>query len=92
MFGFFSKNKPNKSVDDAAAEGAVDISHLSDAKQKLFAQLRAKREELGPEEIAKMERAVKLDALKKQVKSDIENDDDKRGRLLDEIRFEMKKD
>lgn len=88
MFGFFNKDKKAKAEKPSGT--SVDVSHLSDAKQQLFAQLKAKREELGPEEIAKMQKAVKMDALKKQIKSDIENDEVKRGRLLDEIRFGMK--
>ena len=88
MFGLFKKKDENKATD--AIEQSVDVSHLSDAKQQLFAQLKAKREELGPEEIAKMQRAVKLDAMKKQMKSDIDNDEAKRNRLLDEIRFSIK--
>ena len=88
MFGIFKKKKEKDSAD--ISEEAVDVSHLSDAKQQLFAQLKAKREELGPEEIAKMQKAVKLDAIKKQMKSDIESDENKRNRLLDEIRFSMK--
>lgn len=86
MFGFFSKNKSSDTQDDA-----IDVSHLSDAKQKLFEQLKAKRNELGPDEIEKMQRAVKADALKKQIKSDIENDENKRNRLLDEIRYGLKR-
>jgi hypothetical protein len=89
MFGFFSK-KDKKNSDAPVQTEGVDVSHLSNAKQQLFAQLKAKREELGPEEIAKMQKAVKLDAMKKQMKSDIENDEDKRNRLLDELRFNMK--
>ena len=90
MFGLFGK-KDKKKAEEAESNGeAVDVSHLSDAKQQLFAQLKAKRDELGPEEIERMQKAVKLDALKKQMKSDIENDEDKRNRLLDEIRLGMK--
>ncbi len=90
MFGLFGKKDKNKAEDTEGNPDDVDVSHLSDAKQQLFAQLKAKREELGPEEIERMQKAVKLDALKKQMKSDIENDEDKRNRLLDEIRFGMK--
>ena len=86
MFGFFKNKSKNKNQD---ANGEVSVSHLSDAKQQLFAQLKAKRAELGEEEIQKMANAVKMSKLKNQVKSDIENDEQKRNRLLDEIRFNM---
>jgi len=93
MFGWFKDKHTTQDKSPTSAEGKdVDVSHLSDAKQQLFAQLKAKREELGEETIAKMQKAVEMDKLKKQIKSDIENDEDKRNRLLDEIRFGMKKD
>ena len=90
MFGLFGKKGKKDKKADASTSGEVDVSHLSDAKQQLFAQLKAKRMELGEEEIAKMQKAVEMDKMKKQIKSDIENDEDKRNRLLDEIRFGMK--
>ncbi len=89
MFGFL---KSKKDKEGGVSKYNTDISHLSDAKQKLFVQLRAKREELGEEEIQKMANALKMSKLKNQVKSDIENDDQKRNRLLDEIRFGMQND
>ncbi len=90
MFGFFkNKKKENEKPD---GEVAVDVSHLSDAKQQLFAQLKAKRTELGEEEIQKMANAVKMSKMKKQMQHDIENDADKRNRLLDEIRFGLQHD
>lgn len=91
MFGFFKKNKSSKKKNDQEDLGP-DISHLSDAKQQLFAQLKAKREEMGPEAIAKMQNAVKMEAMKKKMKADIDNGGNARDRLLDEIRFEMKSD
>lgn len=86
MFGFFKNKSKNKKQE---VSGEINVSHLSDAKQQLFAQLKAKREELGEEEIQKMANAVKMSKLKNQVKSDIENDEQKRNRLIDEIRFNM---
>ncbi len=92
MFGLFGKkNKEDKKSTSEEVED-VDVSHLSDAKQQLFAQLKAKRTELGEEEIAKIQKTLEMDKMKKQIKSDIENDEDKRNRLLDEIRFGMKQD
>lgn len=85
MFGFFKKKKP-----DAEPEQVADIPHLSDAKQKLMAQMREKRAEIGEEELAKMAHAIQMDNLKKKIKHDIETDEDKRNRLLDEIRLGLK--
>lgn len=89
MFGLFGKK--DKKVDSATPDD-VDVSHLSDAKQQLFEQLKSKRTELGEEEIAKIQKTLEMDKMKKQIKSDIENDEDKRNRLLDEIRFGMNQD
>lgn len=90
MFEFFyKKNKKSEPV-TRGNNDYVDVSHLSDVKKQLFAQLKAKRQELGAEEIAKMQKALELDAIKKKMKSDIENDMNKRNRLLDEIRFNLK--
>ena len=63
-----SLRKKTKKSDAEPENKEVDVSHLSDAKQQLFAQLRAKREELGPEEIAKMQKAVKMEAMKRRSK------------------------
>ena len=84
MFGFFKKKKP------AEETPAADVAHLSDAKQKLMAQMREKREEIGEEELAKMVKALQMEKLKNQIKHDIETDEDKRNRLLDEIRLGLK--
>ena len=89
MFGLFGKSKKkDKQVD--VEESGPDVSNMSDAKQKLFKQLRDMRHDMGPEEIAKMQKAMKMQALQKKVKDDIMNDETKRERLLDDIRFHMK--
>jgi molybdopterin converting factor small subunit len=88
MFGFLKK-KNNKKQEETSS---TDVSHLSDAKRQLFAQLKEKRAELGEEEIQKMANALKASQLKNQMKSDIDNDERKRDRLLDEIRFGMQSD
>ena len=88
MLNFFKSKKDKESV-QSAPNTMPDISGMSDAKQQLFMQLKAKRAELGPEEIAKMQNAVKMQALQNKIKNDIDNDDDKRARLLDEIRFHL---
>lgn len=91
MFNLFKKDKKSKPAEDVKPEqsSGPDVSGMSDAKQQLFAQLKAKREELGPEEIAKMQKAVEMQALQKKVKHDIVNDEKKRERLIDEIRFHI---
>lgn len=88
MFSFFKKKDTQKQEEVST----IDVSHLSDAKQQLFAQLKAKRAELGAEEIQKMANALKASQLKNQIKSDIDNDEKKRNRLLDEIRFGLEND
>jgi hypothetical protein len=68
----------------------VANSNLSDAKQKLLAQMREKRAEIGEEELQKITSKLKLEEMKKQMRHDIENDEAKRNRLLDEIRGELR--
>lgn len=86
MFGWFSKKDKKKNAP------AADVSHLSDPKQQLLAAMRAKRAEIGDEELQKMTKALQMDQLKKQIRHDIETDEGKRNRLLDEIRFNMRDD
>lgn len=84
----FSKKKKNLPV----AEEQADISHLSAPKQQLLAQMRQLRAEIGEEELQKMAAKLQHEALKKQIRRDIETDDQKRQRLIDEIRFGLKDD
>lgn len=86
----FSKKKKNS--DTPALTAQVDISHLSDAKQKLMMQMREKRAEIGEEELQKIAARLQHEALKKQIRRDIETDDQKRQRLIDEIRFGIDND
>lgn len=90
MFGWLKRNKDKEKQGEGDAQGATDISHLSPAKQALFIQMREKRAEIGEEEIAKMAKALEMEKLKKQIKHDIDHDEDKRNRLLDEIRNSLK--
>lgn len=92
MFRLFGGKKDKERNKKTIQGGVPDVSHLSDVKQQLFAQLKEKRQELGPETIAKMQQMAKMDKLKNQIKNDIDNDEAKRNRLLDEIRFGMKED
>ena len=86
----FSKKKKNS--DTPVQTGQVDISHLSDAKQRLMEQMREKRAEIGEEELQKIAARLQHEALKKQIRRDIETDDQKRQRLIDEIRFGLNND
>lgn len=86
----FSKKKKNSGT--PASTGQVDISHLSDAKQKLMMQMREKRAEIGEEELQKIAARLQHEALKKQICRDIETDEQKRQRLIDEIRFGLDND
>ena len=83
MFGWF---KPKSEENKETSTDKVDVSGFSDAKQKLLEQMREKRAEIGEEELQKMANALKMDKLKKQMHHDIDNDEDKLNRLLDEIR------
>ena len=90
MFKIFKGGKTPPVLQSEAK--TLDINMMSDAKQQLFAQLKAKREELGQEEIAKMQKALEMQAMRKKVKHAINNDDISRQRLLDDIRFHMQQD
>jgi hypothetical protein len=83
MFNWFKKKKNSAGDNDVA-------SNLSDAKQQLLAQMREKRAEIGEEELQKITSKLKLEEMKKQVRHDIEHDEAKRNRLLDEIRGELR--
>lgn len=82
MFGWFKKTQ--------TADKGQESPHLSDAKQKLLAQMREKRAEIGVEELQKITSKLKLEQLKKQVRHDVMHDEAKRNRLLDEIRGEIR--
>jgi|GEM_PF-1910966 len=96
---FFGKDK-NKGKDKPAADAAKPASipgnvaasatmTKAEKAAHLMAQMRGLRAEIGEEELAKIVAKLKLDELKKQVRSDIDNDPKKRDRLLDEIRFHV---
>lgn len=89
MFGLFKGTKKKSKTEAVVESSAPDIGKMSDAKQQLFAQLQAKRQELGPEAIAKMQKAAEMQALQTKIKKGIDGDEKARERLLDEIRFQM---
>jgi len=57
-----------------------------------MAQMRSLRAEIGEETLEKIVNKLKLDDLKKQMRSDIDTNPKKRDRLLDEIRLNMRDD
>lgn len=87
-----SKKKPNKAL--APNMGEADLGSLAktDAQRKLLEQMRGLRAEIGEENLQKLAQKLKLEDLKNKVRHDIENDEDKRNRLLDEIRYSLHKD
>lgn len=54
--------------------------------------MREKRAEIGEEELQKIAARLQHEALKKQICRDIETDEQKRQRLIDEIRFGLDND
>ena len=82
MFGFFKSKKQKK----PAAPPPLSV------KEQALAQMRKTREELGDETIQKWAAKIKFDDLKAQLQKDIETDEDKRNRILDELRWSMDHD
>lgn len=92
---FFDKNKgkdKDKKPETDATAPAKTLTSKEQKTQALMAQMRTLRAEIGEENLQKLVQKLKLDELKKQVRTDIENDPKKRDRLLDEIRFHVQDD
>lgn len=89
-FGKSKKSKKNNNADD----GKPDIDSLgkTEAQRALLRNMRAARSEIGEENLQKMAEKLKLEDLKKQVRSDIDTDEKKRDRLLDELRYTLSQD
>lgn len=92
MFGWFKKDKKKEDGEGVVTQSqdAVNISHLSPAKQALFAQMRQVRADIGEEEIQKMQAALQHEATKKKIRQDIDTDEGKRQRLVDELKMTLK--
>lgn len=91
---FFGKDK-GKGKTDAAKTIAAPATPVSSKQAKadaLMAQMRTLRAEIGEETLEKIVNKLKLDDLKKQMRSDIDTNPKKRDRLLDEIRLNMRDD
>ena len=89
---FFGKDK-GKGKTDAAKTIAAPAKPVSSKQAKtdvLMAQMRNLRAEIGEENLEKLVNKLKLEDLKKQVRTDIDTNPNKRDRLLDEIRLNMR--
>ena len=90
FFGKKDKDSKDKGKKDVAAPAAAKVATSKDQKAAaLLAQMRTLRAEIGEENLQEIVKKLKLDELKKKVRSDIENDPRARDRLLDEIRFQV---
>lgn len=86
MFGFFKKKQPKPT-----AKPELTVPELS-VKEQALAQMRKTREDLGDETIQRWAAKIRFDDLKAQIQKDIEGDEDKRDRILDELRWGMDQD
>lgn len=87
---FFGKDKDKDKAKAKEAKAlAVPVTSKEAKAAALLAQMRTLRAEIGEENLQEIVRKLKLDDLKKQVRKDIDTDQNKRERLLDEIRFQM---
>lgn len=91
FFGNKDKKKGAKPADTKAVSTEGMTSKQIKA-QALLAQMRVVRAEIGEENLQAIVRKLKLDELKKQVRDDIDNNPEKRQRLLDEIRWHVHDD
>jgi len=95
MWPFGKKGKDKKSGGAAANGGEggnIDDLAKTDAQKKLLLQMRALRAEIGEETLQKMAEKLRLEDLKNKVRHDIDNDETKKHRLLDEIRWSLQED
>lgn len=90
MWIFGKKDTKKKAAPKAVAAPAPASSSKEEKVQALLAQMREIRAEIGEENLQKLAEKLQFDALKKQVRHDIDNDPRKRDRLLDEIRFQAR--
>lgn len=93
MWIFGKKDNKTDKKPEATQKGPPDMSKLGSKEEKiqaLMAQMREVRAEIGEENLQKLAEKLKLDAMKKQMRHDIDNDPKKRDRLLDEIRFQAR--
>lgn len=85
MFGFFSSKKnKNKGKNAKTPQNAKNLSG-DDLRQMVQQQLADKRAEMGPEALEKLQLALQAKQAKAKLRA-MADDDDKRARMLDEIR------
>lgn len=91
---FFGKDKDKKKSGKAETASAAPAANpgRTEAQRKLLEQMRGLRAEIGEENLQKLANKLRLEDLKKQVRADIDGDEKKRNRLLDEIRFTMQEE
>jgi hypothetical protein len=93
MWPFGKKDKNSKKTDSkAGAADNLDTLAKTDAQKKLLLQMRELRTEIGEENLQKMAEKLKLEDLKNKVRHDIDNNEAKKHRLLDEIRWSLQED
>lgn len=80
----FGKDKKKKSKN-----AKPDNPGKTDAQRALIEQMRGLREEIGEENLQRMAEKLRLEDLKNKVRKDIDTDEKKRDRLLDELRFTL---
>lgn len=92
---FFGKDKKKgKSKKTSASKGADDpaLAGKTEAQRALLMQMRGLRAEIGEENLQKLAKKLQFEDLKNKVRHDIETDEEKRNRLLDEIRMNLHDD
>lgn len=90
IFGKKDKKVPAKSVSVAANIPA--LSSKEEKVQALLAQMRVLRAEIGEENLQALANKLRLDAMKQQMRDDIDTNPAKRAKLLDELRWQAQDD
>ena len=83
MWLFGKKNKANKNGEPA-------LTGKEAAVEKAMAQFRQTRQELGPETVEAMERAMRLEQVKNQIKDAIDNKEGSNREAVLTLLAEMK--
>lgn len=82
MFGLFKSGKNNKSSKKADKKAAAKSAAL---RENLRKQIAAKRAEMGPEALEKLQQALRIQQAKKKVQSMVDQDD-RRAEVVRKIR------
>ncbi len=81
------KKKPDKAKQAAPAPA---VNGKQAAASSVMAQMRGLRAEIGEENLTRLVNHLKLEDLKNKMRDDIASDPQKRGKLLDELKFQLK--